>query len=62
MEKNIAEKRAATQAVTTLKSPVNAIIRRVRSRFGSSRLELPLTWPADDDRLGGAATHEAATR
>jgi hypothetical protein len=50
VEKNTAEKRAARQAATMWKSHVNAIIRRVRSQFGCSRLEVLPTWPADDDR------------
>src|ERR1700733_1185887 len=41
------------------KSPVNAIIRRVRSHLGGSRIEAPLTWPADND---GAAEGELVVK
>jgi hypothetical protein len=37
-----------TPEVKTWKSRVNAITRHVLLRFGSSRLEAPLTWPAND--------------
>ena len=37
MEKNTAEKRVVTQEQKMWKSPVNATIRRVDSRFGRSR-------------------------
>ncbi len=52
MEKSTAEMRVVTPEAKTWKSRVNATIRHVRSRFGSSRLEGPLTWPADNDSLG----------
>ena len=39
METNTAEKRVVTREAMTWKSRVNATIRRVRSRFGSSRLD-----------------------
>ena len=55
MEKNTAEKPVVTQVAKTWKSRVNAAIRHVRSRFGSSRPELPLIWPADSDRLNCAS-------
>jgi hypothetical protein len=48
MEKNTAEKPVVTRAATTWKSRVNAIISHVRSRLGSSRLEVPLIWSAND--------------
>jgi hypothetical protein len=48
MEKNTAEKPVVTLEAKMWKSRVNAIIAHVRSRFGSSRLEVPLTWPADE--------------
>jgi len=43
MEKNTAEKPAATREAKPWKSRVNATILRVRLRFASSRLEAPLT-------------------
>ncbi len=46
MEKSTAEMRVVTPEAKTWKSRVNATI------FGSSRLEGPLTWPADNDSLG----------
>jgi len=49
MEKNTAEKPVVTREAKMWKSRVSATIRHVRSPFGSSRLEVPLTWPADDD-------------
>jgi hypothetical protein len=52
MEKNTAEKHAVTREAKTWKSCVNATIRRVHSHFGGSHLEAPLTWPADNARLG----------
>jgi hypothetical protein len=55
MEKNTAEKRVVTREAKTWKSRVNAIIRRVHSHFASSRLEAPLTWPADN---GIGRTHK----
>jgi hypothetical protein len=42
VEKNTAEKRAATLEAMTWKSRVNAIIRRVRSHFGGFRLAVLL--------------------
>jgi hypothetical protein len=42
MERNIAEKRVVTQEATMWKLRVNATIWHARSRFGSSRLEVPL--------------------
>ncbi len=38
-----------TREAKTLRLRVNAIIRHVRSRFGSSRLEVPQAWPAEND-------------
>ena len=37
-----------TREAKTWKSRANAIISRVRSRFGSSWFVVPLTWLADD--------------
>jgi hypothetical protein len=51
MEKNTAEKPVVTPEAKMWKSRVNAIIWHVRSRFGSSRLEVPLTCPAENDSL-----------
>jgi hypothetical protein len=48
MEKNTAEKPVVTREAKTWKARVNAIIWHARSRFASSRLEVALTWPADD--------------
>ena len=58
MEKSIAEMYVVTRGVKTWKSHVNATIRHVRSRFGSSRLAVPLTRSADYDGLveGGIAS------
>jgi hypothetical protein len=50
-EKNTAEKPVVKQEVKTWKSPVNAIIWFVNLRFGSSPLDVPLTWPADKNSL-----------
>jgi uncharacterized protein DUF3300 len=52
LEKNTAENRVATQEARTWKSRVNATIRCVRLHFGTSHLEVSLTWPADSDMLG----------
>ncbi|HWO28884.1 MAG TPA: hypothetical protein VNO32_08800, partial [Candidatus Acidoferrum sp.] len=60
MEKNTAEKRAVMRAAMMWKSRVNAIIRRVHSHFGGSRVEAPLTLPADNDGTGGAVIRDAA--
>jgi hypothetical protein len=54
MEKNTVEKRVVTREAKTWKSRVNAIIPRVHSHFGSSRLDVPLSWPTDNDGSGGA--------
>jgi hypothetical protein len=61
MEKNTAEKRAATREATW-KSRVSATIRRVHSHFGGFRLEVLLAWPADNARWarGDNAEPEAA--
>ena len=48
MEKNIAENLAAMPEAKTWRSRVNATTWHARFRFGSSRLEAPLTLPADD--------------
>jgi hypothetical protein len=48
MEKNTAEKSAVTREAKTWQSPVNATIWHVRSQFGSSWLEVPVTSPIDD--------------
>src|SRR5260370_15136739 len=52
VQKNTAESRAAMQEAKTWKSRANATTRCVHSYFGTSRLEVPLTWPADNDRFG----------
>ncbi|PYX26345.1 MAG: hypothetical protein DMG82_02025 [Acidobacteria bacterium] len=46
-DKNTAEKPVVTREAKTWKSHVNATIWHVPSRFGSSREEMPPTWPAD---------------
>jgi hypothetical protein len=51
MEKNTADKSVVMQEVKTSRSRVSVIIWRVRSRFGSSVREVPLTWPAEVDRV-----------
>jgi hypothetical protein len=45
MEKNTAENLVVTPEAKMWRSPVTATTRRVRSRFASSRLEVPLAWP-----------------
>jgi hypothetical protein len=60
MEKNTAENRVATQEARTWKSRVNATIRCVRLHFGTSHLEVSLTWPADSDMVGGARKNDAS--
>jgi hypothetical protein len=62
MEKNTAEKRAATREAMTWKSRANATIRRVHSHFGDFPLEVLLAWPADNARgaRGDNAEPEAA--
>src|SRR5437899_1096117 len=51
MEKNTAGKSVVTQVAKTLKSRVNVITWHVRSRLGSSLREVPLAWPAENDRV-----------
>ena len=51
MEKNTAGKSVVTQEVKTLRSRVNVITWPVRSRLGSSLREVPLAWPAENDRV-----------
>ncbi len=46
-DKNTAETRVVKREAKTWKLHVNATIWHVRSRFGSSRDEVPLTCPAD---------------
>jgi hypothetical protein len=46
-EKNTAEKPAVTREAKTWKLHVNVGIRRVHLPFGSSLLEVPLTWSAE---------------
>ena len=53
VETNTAEKRVVTRAAMIWKSPVNAIIRRVHSHFGSLFQAVPLTWPTNSGS-GGA--------
>jgi hypothetical protein len=48
------------RAAMMWKSRVNAIIRRVRSHLGGSRIEAPLTRPADNDGTGGAVIRDVA--
>ena len=48
MDKSTAENPVVTPEAKTWKSRVNAIIWRVRARFGSSWFVVPLTWLADD--------------
>jgi hypothetical protein len=48
MENNTAERAVVTREAKTSKSRVNATIRRVHSHFGTSRLAVQLTWPADN--------------
>ena len=52
METNTVENLVVTLEAKMWRSPVNATIQPVRSRFASSRLGVPLTWPADMVRLG----------
>src|SRR5882762_7485056 len=54
MEKNTAEKLVDTREATMWKSHVNATIRHVRSHFGSRRLKVRPTWPANNERSGGS--------
>lgn len=49
MEPSTADKSVATQAVKMCKSRVTATTRCVRSYFDTSRLEVSLTWPADNE-------------
>jgi len=48
-----------TRGVKTWKSRVNATMPLVRLQFGGSRLEVPPTWPADNDTSGGAISRDA---
>jgi hypothetical protein len=48
LEKNTAENLVATPEAKMWKSLVNATTWHARSRFGSLRLAVPLTWPVDD--------------
>ena len=58
-EKSIAGRRVVTRGVKTWKSRVNATMPLVRLQFGGSRLEVPPTWPADNDTSGGAISRDA---
>ena len=51
-ETNTVENLVVTLEAKMWRSPVNATTSRVRFRFASSRLEVPLTWPAEMVRLG----------
>lgn len=51
MENNTAEKSVATQEARTWKSHVNAIIWHAPCPIASSRVEMPQTWPAENERL-----------
>jgi hypothetical protein len=48
--KSIAVKPVVMREAKTWKSLVNAIIWLVQSRFGNSRLEVPLVWSTENDR------------
>jgi hypothetical protein len=54
MEKNTAEIPVVTPEAKTWRSRVSATIWRVRSRFGSLCLAVPLTSLTDNDRPGWA--------
>ena len=45
METNTAENLVVMLEAKMWRSPVNATTQRVRFRFASSRLKVPLTWP-----------------
>jgi hypothetical protein len=49
------------RAAMMWKSRVNAIMRRVRSHLVGSRVETPLTWPADNEGTGGAVIRDVAS-
>lgn len=52
MEKNTAENLVVMLEAKMWRSPVNVTIQAVRSRFASSRLEVPLTSTAEMVRIG----------
>ena len=58
MGTNTVENLVVTLEAKMWRLPVNATTQRVRFRFASSRLEVPLTWPAEMVRLGGVIGKE----